>query len=307
MKVYIDPKFIIQPSIQNMGLRFPDIEFVDNLENDDIEVAMVPWATFITEETISKLPKLKWIQLLSAGYDGTNFDLLKRNNIQFTNAKDIYHISMAEDVLTKILVLNRNYKIYIENMKQGIWKPIRKEPEIYGSTIGILGTGSIAKEIAKRLKAFNTTIIGYRRTQRAEEYFDQVLIGNDGLDELLRRSDYVIVTLPLNDQTRNLLSREKLSLMKNTALLINVARGAIVDQDALTEMLVDNKIRGAGLDVTTPEPLPSDHSLWRLPNVIITPHNSSSSPHLMNRLEILMSENLKRYINGNDLIYIVKE
>jgi D-2-hydroxyacid dehydrogenase (NADP+) len=307
MKVYIDPKFIIQSSLQEMILRFPQVQFVDDINHPDIEVAMVPWSNFITEENLSKLPKLKWIQLLSAGFDGTDFSLLKRHGITFTNAKDIYHISMAEDVVAKILTLNRNYKVYAENMKQGIWKPIRREPEIYGSTVGILGTGSIAKEIAKRLKAFETTIIGYRKTASPEVFFDETLYGEAGLDDLLKRSDYVIVTLPLNSQTRNLLSREKLALMKTSALFINVARGAIVDQAALTEMVRDGKIRGAGLDVTTPEPLPPDHELWRLPNVIITPHNSSSSPHLLSRLTELMTANLRKYLASETLNFIVKE
>lgn len=149
MKVYIDPKFIAQSDFKSMIEKFPSVLFVDTLEgNYDIEVAMIPWPTFITEDNLSKLPNLKWIQLLSAGYDGTDFSLLKKHKIMYTNAKDIYHISIAEDVITKILVLNRNYRVYLENMKQGIWKPIRREPELYGSVVGILGTGSIGKEIA---------------------------------------------------------------------------------------------------------------------------------------------------------------
>ncbi len=307
MKVYIDSKFIVQSVIQEMVSSFRHVEFVDDLNHPDIEVAMVPWATFITEENLSKLPNLKWIQLLSAGYDGTDFSLLKRHGIVFTNAKDIYHISMSEDVITKILTLNRNVGYYLENMKHGVWKPIRKEPEIYGSTVGILGTGSIAKEIAKRLKAFDTTVLGYRKTMRPENGFDETLYGNDGLESLLQRSDIVIVTLPLNDQTRNLLNREKLSLMKENALFINVARGAIVDQEALTELLRTKKIRGAGLDVTVPEPLPSTHELWTLPNVFITPHNSSSSPHLLARLKELMSDNLNRYLSGEALKFVCHE
>jgi len=307
MKVYIDPKFIVQSDIKHMIDSFPMVEFVDQIEDIDIEVAMVPWATFITEENLSKLPNLKWIQLLSAGYDGTDFRLLKKYGIIYTNAKDIYHISIAEDVLTKILVLNRNYRVYLENMKQGLWKPIRREPEIYGSTIGILGTGSIGKEIAKRLKAFDTHIIGYRKTNKSERYFDEIVTNEVGLHYLLKKSDYVIVTLPLNDETEFFLSKDRLALMKSDAIFINIARGKVVDQDALTELLRDKLIRGAGLDVTTPEPLPKEHELWQMPNVIITPHNSSSSHRLISRLTDLMAENLLNYLNGNELKFIVNE
>jgi len=307
MKVFIDPKFIVQSDIQQMIDDFSTVEFVDAIDDPKIEVAMVPWSTFITEENLSKLPNLKWIQLLSAGYDGTDFKLLKKHHIIYTNAKDIYHISIAEDVLTKILVLNRNYRIYLDNMKQGIWKPIRREPELYGATVGILGTGSIGKEIAKRLKAFDTHIIGYRKTNAKEMFFDEIVTSDSGLDSLLTRSDYVIVTLPLNNKTENFLTKDKLSLMKSDAILINVARGKVVDQEALTELLKAKKIRGAGLDVTTPEPLPKDHELWQMPNVIITPHNSSSSNHLIARLTKLMTENLSNYLQNKPLKYIVKE
>lgn len=308
MKVYIDPKFIVQSAIQSMIEMFPNIVFVDSLEgNFDIEVAMIPWTSFISDENLSKLLNLKWIQLLSAGYDGTDFSLLKKYNITYTNAKDVYHISIAEDVIAKILVLNRNYRVYFDNMKQGIWKPIRKEPEIYGSTVGIIGTGSIGKEIAKRLKAFDTQIIGYRKTNAKINDFDEIVNDDQGLNYLLTKSDYVITTLPLNNNTYQFMTKERLSLLKKDAIFINIARGLVVDQDALTELLKEHKIRGAGLDVTTPEPLPSDHELWRLPNVIITPHNSSSSSRLLSRLTVLMTENLNRYINKKPLKFVVQE
>lgn len=308
MKVYIDSKFIVQADFKSMIERFPSLVFVDTIEgNEDIEVAMIPWPSFITQDNLSKLPNLKWIQLLSAGYDGTDFSLLRKHNIIYTNAKDIYHISIAEDVITKILVLNRNYRIYLDNMKQGIWKPIRREPELYGSIVGILGTGSIGKEVAKRVKAFDTHVIGYRKTNQPEIYFDEIVTSQEGLEYLLKKSDYVIVTLPLNENTEHFLSKEKLELMKNDAVLINIARGKIIDQDALTDLLKNNKLRGAGLDVTNPEPLPKNHDLWKMNNVIITPHNSSSSHRLMSRLTDLMSENLSKYISGQDLKFIVNE
>jgi len=307
MKVYIDPKFIVQADIKFMIDSFPNVQFVDKLEaNNDIEVAMIPWPSFITKENLSKLPNLKWIQLLSAGYDGTDFSLLKEHDILFTNAKDVYHISIAEDVLTKILVLNRNYKFYIDNMKHGIWKPIRREPELWESIVGIIGTGSIGKEIAKRLKAFNTKIIGYRKTDRFVDYFDEIVTTEEGLNRLLSQSDYVIMTLPLNEETYHFMSKHRLGLMKKEAIFVNIARGQVVDQEFLTYMLVNNLIRGAGLDVTTPEPLPVDHVLWKLPNVIITPHNSSSSQHLLVRLTALMTDNLSRYLNKEPLKFIVK-
>ena len=192
-------------------------------------------------------------------------------------------------------------------MKQGIWKPIRKEPELFGSTVGVIGTGSIGQEIAKRLKAFETHIIGYRKSNYKLVNFDEIVTDVEGLNYLLSNSDYVIMTLPLNKNTYHFMSKERLSLLKKEAVFINIARGLVVDQDALTFMLKEKRIRGAGLDVTTPEPLPSNHELWKLPNVIITPHNSSSSAHLLSRITQLMTDNLTRYIAKEPLKFIVDE
>ena len=307
MVVYIDPKFIAQTEMNVLIERHPDITFTNDDQNTDIEVLMIPWPKYITKERLDRLPNVKWIQLLSAGYDGTDFDLIHEKKLIFTNAKDIYHISMAEDVLGKILFLNRNYGHYYDNMKQGIWHPIRREPELFESTVGILGTGSIGQTIASRLKAFNTHIIGYRQTKESVPFFDEIVSDEEGLIHLLKQSDYVIITLPLSEKTKHLIDKEKLSYLKKNAILINVARGDIIDQDALLECLKKGSFRGAGLDVTTPEPLPPNHELWTLPNVLITPHNSSSSPKLLSRLVELMDDNLKRYKLNHPLKFIVKE
>jgi phosphoglycerate dehydrogenase-like enzyme len=192
-------------------------------------------------------------------------------------------------------------------MKQGIWHPIRREPELYESTVGILGTGSIGQTIASRLKAFNTHNIGYRQTKESVPFFDEIVSDEEGLIHLLKQSDYVIITLPLSEKTKHMIDKEKLSYLKKNAVLINVARGDIIDQEALVECLKKGSIRGAGLDVTTPEPLPPNHELWALPNVLITPHNSSSSPKLLSRLVELMDDNLTRYKMNQPLKFIVKE
>jgi phosphoglycerate dehydrogenase-like enzyme len=190
-------------------------------------------------------------------------------------------------------------------MKQGVWSPIRYEKEICGSILGILGTGSIASEIAKRMKAFNATVIGYNRSLIKEEYFDEIYANMAGLRTVLSKSDYVIITLPLNEATRGLINEEKLTYMKNDAVLVNISRGEIINQPDLIKALKDKKIRAAALDVTTPEPLPKDNELWYLDNVYITPHNSPSSPYLTTRLTELLIKNISNYINNDILINIV--
>ena len=190
-------------------------------------------------------------------------------------------------------------------MYLGEWNPIRKEPELTGSTVGIVGAGSIGIEVAKRLKSFDTKVIGYKRKAEAVRFFDEIYTGNEGLEIVIRESDYLIIAVPLTKETMHLINKERISWMKSSAVLINVARGKIVDQDALVDALNAGKLRGAGLDVTTPEPLPKDHPLWKMSQVFITPHNASSSPFMQRRLMELVLHNLERYVNNNTVDYII--
>jgi len=306
MKVYVEIRTIGENNYQFLKSCFPTVNFVSNInESYDADAIMVePY--YVTKENIEKYTNLKWIQSYRAGFDTVDFDILKVKEIIFTNAKDVYSIPIAEDVITKILVLNRNVKTYLKNKENKEWKPNYNEPEIYNSTVGIIGMGSIAKEIAKRIKAFETKVLGYRKHYKEEPYFDLILTGDEGLNYLLKESDYVIVTVPLNDETRGLINKEKLGLMKKDAVFVNIARGDVIVQEDLIDALEKKTIRGAALDVTSPEPLPKDSKLWELENVYLTPHCSAASPHTKTRLTNLLQENLARFIEGKELVNIIK-
>jgi D-2-hydroxyacid dehydrogenase (NADP+) len=270
----------------------------------DAEVAVVT-PPFIEKSLMAPFKHLKWIQLLTAGYDNADLKIAKDKNIVVTNAQDVFSIAIAEDIISKILIFNRQVKGQNRHMSEGVWKHIPITHELYGSTVGIIGSGSIGKETAKRLKSFHTHIIGYRQKKEDVEYFDEIKNDEEGLDLLLMKSDYVIIAIPLNDQTYHLIHDDKLHLMKADAVIINVARGEIIDQDALVKHLKLGKFRGVGLDVTTPEPLPKDHVLWTLPNVFITPHNASASPNMSDRLFDVTLDNLRRYDDKKTLKYII--
>ena len=303
MKVYVDPRLIGRTNYNLLTERYPEIDFVTDVESKgDIEV-MFTMPKLVKEMNISEYKSLKWIQYLMAGYDGVNLELLKQNDIIFCNAQDIFSKSIAEDVFTKIFYFNRNVKYYIESMKEGKWEPIKEEPELTGSTILILGVGSIGKELAKRFKAFETYVIGYRSQQKMEEYFDEIITDEGSLIAALKEADYVILALPLNENTKYFFNKDKLQFMKSTALLINVARGQVINQEDLIKALEQKKIRGAGLDVLDPEPLPPDHILWKLDNVYITPHNASSSPYMRDRLYEMILMNLELYLSGQPVKY----
>ncbi len=305
MLVYMNPKSIGTANFESLKSEFPTVQFItEDTMADQAEVCVI-MPNYFVDYSIETFHQLKWVQLLMAGYDNFDFSPFKDRGILVSNAVDIFSISLAEDVFTKIFVINRNVKYYLDSMKIESWDPIRKEPELTNSTVGIIGAGSIGKEAAKRLKAFDCKVLGYKRTKTKVEYFDEILTGEAGLESMLKRSDYVIVAVPLTDETRNLLNKERLGWMKSTAVLINVARGPVIDQEALVEVLQEKRIRAAGLDVTTPEPLPKGHPLWKMENVFITPHNASSSPFMQKRLKELVVHNLRKYLEGKEPDYIV--
>ena len=306
MKIYVEKKMMGKDNYPKLVDRFGEVNFIDNLDDNlDVEV-MVTMNSTLKNINIDQYKKLKWIQLLMAGYDNVDVEGYKKRGILVSNARDIFSISIAEDVFSKILYFNRNTKFYLESMKDAVWSPIKKEPEIYGSTVSILGTGSIGQEVAKRMKAFGASkILGFKNSQVKVPYFDEIYIGNEGLKTVIKQADYLIIALPLTEETYHLIDSEKISWMKENALIINVARGNIVDQDSLVEALKQKRIRGAGLDVTSPEPLPKTSELWNLDNVFITPHNASSSPNMKQRLYEMTIENLTLYLSTQKPKYLL--
>lgn len=303
MIVYVDPRLIGKDNYIKLQKEFPNIDFVTEIRNPQELEILFAMPKIVKEMKLSDYPNLRWIQYLMAGYDGVDIKALNDAGITFSNAQDIFSKSIAEDVFTKILFFNRNVRYYVKAMTEGRWEPIREEPELTGSTVLILGVGSIGKELARRFKAFEMNVIGYRKNALEENYFDQIITTDEELFSTLPKADYVVLALPLNEQTRYMFDKKKFSLMKHTALFINVARGTVVNQDDLVQALKEKTIRGAGLDVLDPEPLPSSHPLWSMENVYITPHNASSSPYMRDRLYRMIVMNLKRYISGEEVLY----
>ena len=304
MKIYLKPESIGKENYEKLKNEFHSIEFVNEKEKSYTADALIVRPEFFNNMNLDAFKNLKWVQDLMAGYNTLDINYFNTRGITLTNARDIFSISIAEDVISKILYFNRDLKHYMKSMEEKLWEPISRERELTGSVFGILGTGSIGKEVAKRVKAFGVKkIIGYRNHYGNVENFDEVYTNSDGLVKLLKESDYVIVALPLNNETFGLLNKEKLLLMKRDSLLINVARGEVINQDDLIEILKEKKIRGAALDVMVPEPLNNDSPLWEMDNVFITPHNASSSPFMKERLYIMVRKNIKRFIKGEELLY----
>lgn len=287
--------------------KFPNVEFCTEIDDCPEAEALIGEPMNIVPEKLDKLPNLRWIQSFRAGYDSLNLDYMRKRNIIFCNGKDIYSIPIAEDVVCKILMHNTNALTFLKNQKEHKWEPFQQRREFRGQTVGIIGTGSIATEIAKRLQGFGVKLLGYKRSPLASmAYFDEILSGKKGLDYLMSNSDYIIVTVDLNKESYHMINKDNLKLMKESASIINIARGSIINQEDLKEVLKNKEISYAGLDVFEVEPLPADDELWDMENVYITPHASGIVKNNKDRIADLVLSNIQRFIDNEKLAYVVK-
>ena len=255
-------------------------------------------------ERIREAKNLKFVQMTWAGADIYTRGGFPQG-IKIANASGAFGPVIAEYVIGAILCVYRRFPEYIENQKVCIWRDAGAERTIEGKTALILGTGDIGSNIAKRLSAFGTKNIGIRRTGAPAQYFDEMHTLSN-IDALLPHADLVIGCLPNTKETGHILNYDRLCLMKSDALFINVGRGSLIDTDALIRALEERRIAGAILDVLENEPLAADSPLWKMPNVLITPHISGRGfghdPATEKKVWDICLENLRRYIAGEDII-----
>ena len=258
----------------------------------------------IDKEMFLAAKNLKWIQVKSAGVERYLFLELVNSPVLLTNASGIHRIPISEMIMAMMLALAKKLHKFIQFKNEAKWKKIRLE-ELSGKTLGLLGLGSIGMETAWKAKCFGMRVLALKRQPiRRPTYVDEIL-GPEDLDYLLRESDFLVVTVPLTAETRHMIGEDELRLMKPTAYIINISRGAVIDSKALIKALKEGWIAGAALDVFEEEPLPEDSEFWKLENVIITPHVSGSSPVYDERAVEIFCRNLKRYLEGKPLINLV--
>lgn len=240
---------------------------------------------------IKKFTSLKYIQLTSAGFDRIDMDYVNEHNIEIHNARGVYSIPMAEYAVFGVLELYKQGKFFIENQKSHLWEKHRGLLELYEKTVCIVGCGNVGTECAKRFKAFGCNVIGVDLYPREDNDYEKIYSLSQ-LDNILQGADIVVLTLPLTKETEKLISKEKLAIMKNGAILVNIARGAIVDENALIDALKTH-LYGAVLDVFGEEPLNENSPLWDMENVILTPHNSFVGENNGKRLWQVIKTNLE--------------
>ena len=245
---------------------------------------------------LDKFKNLKFVQLTSAGLDRVPVEKMNEKGIVLHNARGVYSTPMAEWVLTGVLTLYKNTNAFYSNQQNHKWIKDRNVKELSGSTICIVGCGSVGTECAKLFKPFSNEMIAVDIVKPKSDLFDNYYTINN-VTEAVKNADVVILTLPLTDETRNMFNKELLSQFKNDAILVNISRGAVVNEVDLIDALKNGKIDGAVLDVFNTEPLDENSELWEMEDVIITPHNSFVGENNNDRLFKVIVENLRRSSN----------
>lgn len=290
---------------------FPQVQFVATSEPDEIlrEIsdAEVVFGG-ITREAFLAAKQLKWIQNSGAGVDRlAPIAELAESDVIVTNTRGAHAATIAEHAFGLLISLTRNLPQCFQAQRDHNWNVRFDKPMVglTGLTLGMVGLGNIGSAIAKRGHAFDMNVVAIDAHEVAKPDYVTELRLSDGLDDLLRRSDVVAVTTPRTPQTKGMLGKQQLGLMKASSYLLVVSRGGIVDEDALARMLSEGRLAGAGLDVTATEPLPEDSPLWDTPNLLITPHCSGGSAFTSANVMAIFHENLRRYLVGEPLTNLV--
>jgi phosphoglycerate dehydrogenase-like enzyme len=254
----------------------------------------------IDSELLKTCRNLKWIFSVTAGVEKLPFAELMTMGVRVTNTRGIHAPQIAEQTLGLMISFSRRLNQCSKNQLQQKWEQFMPVDELTGKTLCIIGAGSIGKEIARKAKAFDLRVIGIKNHPETLEHFDEVW-GVSRFHEALQRADYNILITPLTDQTYHLIGQAEFKTMKDSSIFINMSRGDTVDEAALIEALQKGIIAGAGLDVFHTEPLPANNPLWKMENVMITPHNGGISPNTFKRAVGVFVESLTCYRQGKPL------
>lgn len=264
--------------------------------------AFIGWPS---DEQLQLMPHLSWLQLPSAGVNQFARHPLISGRVVITNASGVFGVPGAEHIMALILAFVRELPLYVRQAEKHIWNAGTKVRQLEGASVAIIGLGDIGTETAKRLKAFGAIVSGVKRTIGKKSDFVDKLVTMENLDTVLNQSDFVVDVLPLTGETKGVFDHRRFAQMKTGAIFINAGRGGTVDEAALIEALKSEKLSGAGLDVTSAEPLPETSELWNFDNVLITSHSLGVSPGKLRKRAALIQENITRFRTGKELINVV--
>jgi phosphoglycerate dehydrogenase-like enzyme len=302
--------------VDKLRHEFPDVEITqrdsyDGIESD-ITAAEVAFTISLRPEQFAFANKLRWVHAPSAAVHQMMFPELVESDVIVTNSREVHGPVVAEHVIALMFALARRIPQAVAFQQKRVWGQEAAwtegphPSEIAGATLVLIGVGSIGSRVAKMASALGMRVIAVREhiERGCPEGVEKVFAAS-ALDEALNQADYVVMAAPLLGATQRLLNAQRLACMKPNAYLINVGRGAQVDETALADALRSRRIAGAALDVFEHEPLPQDSPLWSLDNLLITPHTAGITEKLWDRHYALLSDNLRRYLNHEPLLFVV--
>jgi len=294
---------------------FSDLEIIksedenvlkEEIKDTDILVAML--LRKFDSDLIKMGDNLKWIQSWSAGVDkfleDGNFKYLKENNIKLTSVRGIHRHSMSEQVIGYMISFTRRFNELYELQKKREWDRLKVQ-YLKDKTVAVFGLGAVGKEVAKKASAFNMNTIGVKRNTNVDIRYVNKIYSPNETEEVLQMADFVVVTMPLTEETRGFFGEKEFIAMSEDAYFINVARGEIVKEKELINALENEEIAGAALDVFTEEPLPKDSPLYELDNVIITPHTSGLFPDYNKEAVKVFKNNLRLFLENEKLTNVI--
>jgi len=261
--------------------------------------AQAVWAppSKVSLEMLKGLPRLRWLQGLAAGTDPILAHGPALSDIIVTSLSGVHAPQMSELALLLMMSLQRQFPAMLLNQKNNIWNNW-PQPILAGKTITIVGLGAIAMRVASVCKIFGMTVVGVSDGRRQAENFDNIVLRRE-LIASIGDTDFLLLLVPLTASTRALIGKDVLAALPSRAFVINLSRGAVIDEAALIAALQKGEIAGAGLDVFTQEPLPGSSPLWQMPNVIVTPHVGGFSDVLFDQSVPLLSQNLRAFLDGD--------
>lgn len=306
MKVLFGPNMMgLEQAIPALSQQFPTVEFAHCGARQELPQSIADadvYVGWLDRDVFLAARRLAWIQSPSSGCDHfLAIPELAGGDVLLTSARGTHGACVAESAMAMILALTRGIKDSVLRQQERAWAPREIRPkmvELTGSTLGIIGFGAVGRALARRASAFDMRVIAVDLYPGEKPDSVSELWGLERLRDLLRESDYVVVTAPRTPQTRGLIGAAQLALMRPGAVLVGVSRGGIIDQEALVQALRDKRLAAAALDVFVPEPLPPEHELWGVENLLITPHIAGGTQYECQHVLEIFSENLGRFLRG---------
>lgn len=286
--------------LEALGLTVEQLTALELTTHDVSQYEIVVFGQVYEPIDFAHFTNLKVLQLGSMGFDMVPVEDLTARNVKIYNNRNGFTIPTSEMVVTYILMLNKQMQRFTEQQRLHQFQQLHSLRELAQQRVFIVGTGHIGTAIAKRLQAFDCEIIGANRTGTMRHYFDRCVRMVD-VDDVLGEIDILVLALPANEETNGWLTAERLKLLQQEAIIVNIGRGSLIDEQALIQALQEGKLKGAALDVFAEEPLPFESPLWDLPNVIVTPHNAFASEKNQARMFANIYETLEAYLQGRPL------